>query len=229
MIRTGMGMDSSRSLSLARYSPLQHVGGEEDGAALVAHLAHHALQQMRRLGVKAHKGFVHDDELRLMQPRGDDGQLLLHAVGIGGDRLGQILRQLEGVGVFSDALLPLPRSDAEDIGHEVQVLDARHKVVQVGVVGDVGHLPLAAQGIRLDGLTVNGDLPLIELQNAHHGFQRGGLACAVVADEAVNFAGPDVQAQVVDRLFLSVKLCKMLNFQHRIHSFIIFSILYPTT
>ena len=164
-----------------------------------------------------------------MQPRGDDGQLLLHAVGIGGDRLGQILRQLEGVGVFSDALLPLPRSDAEDIGHEVQVLDARHKVVQVGVVGDVGHLPLAAQGIRLDGLAVNGDLPLIELQNAHHGFQRGGLACAVVADEAVDLTGGNVQRQIVYGLLLAVALGQMLNVQHMLSSQIIFSILYPTT
>ena len=61
----------------------------------VAHLAHHALEQMRRLGVQAHKGLIHDDQLRLMNPRGDDGQLLLHAVGIGRDGLRQIARQFK--------------------------------------------------------------------------------------------------------------------------------------
>ena len=194
------------------------MGGEEDGAALAAQLPHHALQQMGRLGVKPHEGLIHDDELGLVQPRGDNGQLLLHAVGVGGNGLGQIVRQLEPRRVVPDADLPVGGADAEDVGDEIQVLDAAHKVVQVGVVGDVGNLPLAGQRLILDGLTVNGDLPRVELQNAHHRLQRGGLARAVMSDKAVDLAGPDVQAQIIHSPFLAVGLGQMLDFQHNILS-----------
>ena len=40
-----------------------------------------------------------------------------------------------------------------------------------------------------------------------------------MADKAVNLAGPNMQAQIIDRFFVSINLCKMLNFQHQIHSF----------
>ena len=63
------------------------------------------------------------------------------------------LGQLEDVRVVADALLPrVWASDAEYVGDKVQILDAGHVVVQVGVIGDVGQLPLAGQGIGLDGI-----------------------------------------------------------------------------
>ncbi len=66
-------MMATLSHSFLRY--LQHVGGEEDGAARVADLAHHALEQVGRLGVKTHKGLIHDDETwGLVEPCGDDGR-----------------------------------------------------------------------------------------------------------------------------------------------------------
>ena len=58
--------------------------------------------------------------LGLVDPGGDDGQLLLHAVGVGGDGLGQVVGQLEQVGVFLDARLPVAGADAEDVGDEVR-------------------------------------------------------------------------------------------------------------
>ena len=153
-----------------------------------------------------------------MQPRGDDGQLLLHAVGVGGDGLGQIVRQLKAGCVVPDTRLPVIGADAENVRDEVQVLDTAHEVVQVGVVGDVRDLPLAGQRLRLDGFSVNGDLPGVELQNPHHRLQSGGLARAVMSDKAVDLAGPDVQAQVVHGLFFAVGLCQMLDFQHNVLS-----------
>ena len=174
---------------------------------------------MGRLGVQPHKGFIHDDQLRLVQPRGDDGQLLLHAVGIGGDGLGQILRQLEPRRIVPDACLAVIGADAEDIRDEVQVFDAAHKIVQIRVIGDVGQLPLAGQRLRPDGLAVDIDLPRVELQDARHRLQRGGLARAVVSDKAVQLPRLNVQAQVVHRLLLPVGLGQMLDFQHMLHLF----------
>ena len=194
------------------------MGGEEDGAAVVADLAHHALEQVGGLGVQAYEGLIHDDDLRVVEPRGNDGQLLLHAVGIGGNGLGQVARQLKGIRVGADTSLPGLGVHAEYVGDEVQIFDAGHVVVQIRIIGDVGHLPLAAQGIGLDGPAVDGDLALVKLQNAHHGFQRGGLAGAVMADEAVDLAGGDVQRQIVHGLLLAVGLGQMLNVQHGVSS-----------
>ena len=66
---------------------------------LVAQLPHHALEQMGGLRVQADERLVHHDELRGMEPGRNNGQLLLHAVGVGGDGLGQIVRQLKALRV----------------------------------------------------------------------------------------------------------------------------------
>ncbi len=86
---------------------------------------------------------------RMVDPGGEDGQLLLHAVGIGGDGLSQVIGQLEQVGVVPDAFLSVAGTDPEDIRDEVEILDAGHEVVQVGIVRNVRQLPLAGQGIFL--------------------------------------------------------------------------------
>ena len=149
-----------------------------------------------------------------MQPGGDNGQLLLHAVGIGSNGLGQIVRQLEPRRVVADAGLPVRRADAEDVGDEVQVSDAAHEFVEVGVIGDIRQFPLAGQRLGLDGAAVDGDVPLIEGQDAHRRLQRGGLTGAVVADEAVDLSGLDVQAQIIYGFLIAVSLGQVLDLQH---------------
>ena len=183
------------------------MGGEEDGSAGIAQLPHHPLESVGGLGVQPHKRLVHDDQFGVMEPGGDDGQLLLHAVGIGGNGLGQVRRQLKEVSVLADALLPGLGVYTKNVRNEVQVLDARHVLVQVRIVGNVGHIPLAVQRLGADGLAVHDDFPGVKLQNARHCLEGGGLAGAVVADKAVDLPCPDVQAQVVHRFFLSVGLC----------------------
>ena len=161
---------------------------------------------MGGLGVKTYKRLIHDDQLRLMNPGGDDGQLLLHAVGIGGNGLDQIGGQLKALGQRLNTFLTHIGGNAEDVAHEVEILHAGHEIVQIGIIGDVGDAFLAGNGIGLDGNAVNGDFAAVELQNAHNAFQRGGLAGAVVADEAVKLAGLNVQGQIVHGLFLAVGL-----------------------
>ena len=149
-----------------------------------------------------------------MQPGGDDGELLLHAVGIGGDGLGQIVRQLEAGRVVADAGLAVVRADAEDVGDEIEVFDAGHEFVEIGVIRDVGHQALAGERVFADGCAADADIARVELQDAGDGFEGGGLARAVVADEAVNFTGSDVQAEVVNGLLLAVGFGQMFDSQH---------------
>ena len=190
------------------------MGGEEDCAAPVAQFPHHALEQMRGLGIQPHEGFVHEDQLGFVNPCGNNGQLLLHAVGISRDGLPQIAGQLEKLGVLPNAFLPNVRLYSENVRDEVQILDARHELIQVGVIGDIGHLPLAAERVGLNGHTADENLAFVKGLNARHGFQRGSLARAIVADEAVDFARSDMQTQIVHRFFVAIGLGEMLNLKH---------------
>ena len=113
-----------------------------------------------------------------------------------------------------DALPAHLRADAEDVSDEVEIPDAGHVVVQVGIIGDISQLPLAGDGVGADGLAADGDLPGVKLQDAHHGAEGGGLTGTVVADEAVDLAGGNVQGQVVHGFLFTIDLGQMLNVQH---------------
>ena len=147
-----------------------------------------------------------------MQPCGDDDELLLHAVGVGGDGLRQIVRQLQRVRVFANARLPVRRAHAEHVRNEVEKLNAGHELVQVGIVRQIGDLPLARERILPDRNAVHEHLARVKLQDAAACLDRGGFARAVVPDEPVDFAGLDVQREVVHRLFVPVLLGQMLYF-----------------
>ena len=136
------------------------------------------------------------------------------------DWLGQIAGQVEQVRVFFDPRLAVGLRHAEDIRHEVQIFDAGEELVQVRVIRNVGQLLLAAERIGLDGLAVDVDLALLKLQDPGAALDRCGLARAVVADKAVDLAGPDVQAQIVDSFLFSICFAQMLDFQHQKHPFL---------
>ena len=188
--------------------------GEEDRAACVAVLAHHALENVRGLRVKTDERFVHENELRLVQPCGDDRKLLLHAVGIGGDGLRQIVRQRKLRGPAADTFGTLVRAYAENVGDEIEILDAAHKVVKIGIVGDIGESALTRKRLGAHGMPGNENFTLVELLDARNGAQRRGFARAVVTDEAINFARGDVQREIVHGELIAEGLGKVFDFQH---------------
>ena len=160
---------------------------------------------MRGRRVETDKGLIHDDELRRMQKRGDDRELLLHAVRVAGDRLGQIARQIKKVRVAMNAALPVLLRNAEDIRNKIQVLNAGEKFVEVGVIRDVG------DGVICDGFPRDENLTAVRLQNAAAGLDGGRLACAVVADEGANLARGDMQRQIAHRELVAEGLCQMVD------------------
>ena len=191
-------------------------------------LAHHALQGMRRDRVQSHKRLVHEDQPRRMDPRGEDRQLLLHAVGVRRDRVRKIGGQREHLRVFRDPRVPLRLRHPENVRDEVQILLARHKIVKIRIVRDVRQLLLRRERIRPDRHAADRDLALLKRQNPHHGFQRRRLARAVVADEAVDLPRCDVQRQIVHRQLLPVPLCQMCNRQHMLFPFRGFALVFYT-
>lgn len=77
------------------------------------------LRLVRRQRAPADEGFIHQDQFGRMEQRRDDGQLLLHAVGVGQRWLRQIGGQFKCIGVFADARLPLICAHAENVGDEI--------------------------------------------------------------------------------------------------------------
>ena len=71
-----------RNLVAELFGNFEHMGREEYCAAALTQLTHHAFQQVGSLRVKTHKGLVHDYKLRVVQPGGNYGKLLLHSVRI---------------------------------------------------------------------------------------------------------------------------------------------------
>ena len=165
-------------------------------------------------GIQPHEGLVHEDQPGLVDPCGDDRQLLFHAVGVGGDGLGQIGGQLEPVPHGPDHLLSLRGGNGEDVRDEVQILDPAHEVVEIGIVRDVGDGPLDRHGILTHGRPVHADLPAVKGQNPRHGLQGGGLTRSVVADEAADFPRRDAQRQVVHSPLSAVGLYQMIDLKH---------------
>ena len=101
------------------------MGGEENGAALLAMLRHHLLELMGSHRVQSHEGLIHQNQLRLVNQRSDQRHLLLHAVGAVGNGQRQIIRHSQKLPVMADALLPVLSADAVNVGHKVQILNSR--------------------------------------------------------------------------------------------------------
>ena len=95
--------------------------GREENRAALRRIASRIIPLSRcaALGSRPTNGSSIKISFGCMEPRGDNGQLLLHPVGIGGNRLGQILRQLKARGVICNARLPRRRADAENIRNKV--------------------------------------------------------------------------------------------------------------
>ena len=177
-------------------------------------LAHDGLELVRGDGVEADEGLIHYNELRLVYERRDERQLLLHAVGVGGHRLGEVVGQLEEVGVFVYPLVARVGRHAVDVRDEVEVFDAGEEVVEVRVIRDVGDVPFALQRLGLDALAADVYLSGVELEYAAAGLDGSGLAGAVVADEAVDLPRLYVQRKVVHGLLLAVGLCEVFYPEH---------------
>lgn len=96
-------------------------------------------------------------------------------MGIGADGLSQVFGKAKEIGIFLDALFPFLLGNAINIGDKIEVLDAVEELVKIGVIGQVGDLLLAADGVLPNGDAVYIDLALLKLQDAAAGFDGGVL------------------------------------------------------
>ena len=147
-----------------------------------------------------------------MQQRRNDGQLLLHAVGVCPDGLRQILRQAKGIAILPDALRPLCGAYAKDVCDKIKVLDACHVLVKLRVVRQIGQAALAFQRVVPHGNAIHINFAGIKLLDAAAAFQGSGLARAVVPDKGTQLPRADVQAKVLHGGLAAVGFGQMLYF-----------------
>ena len=120
---------------------------------------------------------------------------------VSADGAAQRARQLEGIRILANTLFAHVFRDTVDVRNESQIFDARQKFVQIRIVRQKRRHLLCRHGFVLYGMPVDDDLSLGKIQNARHGAQCCGLACAVVADKAHDLACIDGQRQIVNSLF----------------------------
>ena len=147
--------------------------------------------------------------------RADDDELLPHAVAVAGDGARERVRELEAARVLLDARLAVADGDLEDVGDEREVLQARHEVVDVGVVGHVGAEALRRDGVGGDVDARHADAAAVDGLHAHDRADERGLARAVMADEAVDVAGFDGKGEVAHGDGVTVALLEMGDAEDR--------------
>ena len=105
-----------------------------------------------------------------MQQRRNDGQLLLHAVGVCPDGLCQVRRQAKGIAILPDALRTLCGAYAKNVCNKIKVLDTGHIIVKLRVVRQVGQTALAFQRVVPHGNAVHINFTGIKLLDAAAAF-----------------------------------------------------------
>jgi len=142
------------------------------------------------------------------------GQLLAHAVGVALNQLVGLVRQLEE---GEEPIGPLGgdrRLDTVEVSHEGQELPSCELRVQVGTLGHVADTPLHLQGLLQDVEAGHYGGPPAGFEQAGQHADGGGLARAVGAEEAEQFAGEDGEVKPFDRRQTAVVLAQLFCFNH---------------
>ena len=146
-----------------------------------------------------------------MQERADEHELLTHAVRIASHRIAKGTHELKALGKLGDALGAYIGRHLEDVGKVGEVLDSRHELVDVGVVGDIGDEALCCHGVARNVDAAHADAAPVDALHAHDRADEGGLASAVMADETIDIAGLNRERDVAHRYGFPVTLLVMID------------------
>ena len=98
-------------------------------------------------------------------------------------------RQADEVENFHAARQPLVAFQAAQFGKEADIFQHGQIFVEREALGEITNLGARLLGLLADVETADGDLARVQFEGADEEPQRGGLARAVRADQAVDLAG----------------------------------------
>ena len=176
---------------------------------------------MGGLGVQAHEGLVQHQQAGRVDKGRDQGQLLLHAMGIAGNGIAQRVLQLQGAGGPLDTPAAVGLGYGKNIGDKGQILDTRQVIVEIGIVRDIGKAGLGGYRIAGQVNPINEDLARIIALRADQAFDGRSLSGPVVADKAEDIARLHAKGEVAHRgLTAGIGLGQVGDLKHDGHSFL---------
>jgi hypothetical protein len=165
---------------------LQVMGGEDDGVAVPVELADELPQPLAQLHVHPRGGLVQHDHRRAMDQRLGHQDAALHAAGEGphvGVRLGG---EVQAGQDFVDPVVVM--SDAEVAGLDAQHLADSEEGVEHQFLGHHPELAAGRPVVRHHIVAHHRQIAAVAAQQARQGRDEGGLAGAVGAQQAEEFA-----------------------------------------
>jgi hypothetical protein len=181
-----------------RLGLFQVVRGQQHRVALAVQARDELPQGLAQLHVHAGGGLVQHDHRRAVHQRLRHQHAPLHAarelahVGVGLVGQAQVGEQLV------DPVVVAP--DAEIAGLDAQRLAHREERVEHQLLRHDAELPAGLGVLRDDVVAVHAHLPARGMGQAGEDADQGGLACAVGAQQAEEFARFDLEADVFQRL-----------------------------
>jgi len=182
------------------------VAHEEDRDALGLELQDYFKQRLDFLFGERRGGFIHNDQLRVEHERAADGDHLLLRDGEGADQGVEVHVEIDPRdGLFGDLAHPFP-VDKLPLRGEFGV---ERQIFHHGEVREHGKVlvdDLDAALDRLDGgdlrqvFAVELDIAGVHRIHAGDDLDEGGFAAAVFAGQAVNFAGHDLQGDILESM-----------------------------
>ena len=192
------------------------MGREEDGAALRLVVGQQLLEQPLVDRVETGEGLVEDEDLRLVEHRADELDLLLHA-------LGELLHLLVAPGGEVDPSEPLvdpghrlAPAQAAQLGQEEQQLGHLHPAVETSLLRQVADAP---QVVAPPRAAEDPDLARVGGEDVHDHADGGGLAGTVGPQKAKDRARCHRQRHVVDGDEVTVSLAQRAQFEGGSHGF----------
>src|ERR1035437_471212 len=164
------------------------MGGKQDGLALSLEFEQCLFNQHGVHRVKAGEGLVHDDELGVVEQRGNELDLLLHALGELFSLFLECICDLHAPGPGACALFSFPGAEPMQLAEEDKLVDDLHFFIEAALFGQVADL---LQALPLKGLVKEVDAARVGQCDAHHHANGTGFAGSVRPQQAEHLARLD--------------------------------------
>ncbi|MFM1942804.1 MAG: hypothetical protein RI897_1786 [Verrucomicrobiota bacterium] len=174
------------------------MGAEDDGGSGLAQFEDGLADGIGIDGVESAEGFIEDEEFRLVEGGGDELDFLAHAFAERFDFFIGVGEEVESFEPEVDGWVGL--GEAAEFGEELEVFAHFHAAVEAAFFGEVTDAVAAGGG---GGGVEQLDAAAIGQEDIEHHPECCGFSGAVGADEAVDGALGDFQAELVDGEFLS--------------------------
>ena len=193
----------------------QDVRGHDQGGAAIPLLGQVGAHLGGGHGVEAGGRLVAEQPVRPVQGGTDQGHLLGHAPGEGGERTAALRQQVEPLQQLLDAPRALGLRHAVEVAEVVEVLDRGVAAVQAGLVGDDPQAPTHGVQVGRQPQLTEPDLTGVGVQDAAGAAQRRRLAGPVLAQQDQELTGLDLEVHAAHRQHAAERLLEAEDRNHR--------------